>query len=273
MKIDNLANIELKEIVGCLLKSFEGYFVSMPSDILYWQNRFKASRVDLALSFGVFENANLVGFILNGIDLDNNQKTAFNTGTGIIENYRGRQLVDRMYTYALPVLKENGICKCKLEVIDKNHRAIKVYERIGFAKARKVKCFNGELTPGPKTSVTLQEISLDAIGSMAGGTEYSWENTTKAISLVKYNYKVYKVVKPNTPDQNLGYFIINPTLGYIAQLESPSDSWPEVFEGIRQVSSKIKINNIDEQRVALLHQLKKEGLHNTIDQYEMEMEI
>ena len=41
MKVNNLAHLELSEIVDCMLTAFEGYFVPMPSDLNYWKNRYR----------------------------------------------------------------------------------------------------------------------------------------------------------------------------------------------------------------------------------------
>lgn len=273
MKIQNLSNTPLEEIVTCLLKSFEGYFVKMPDDVDFWKSRLKAARVDFGLSFGVFDKEKLVAFILNGIDTDLQQKTAFNTGTGVLPAYRGQGLVDKMYDHAFPILKQNGVSKCKLEVITKNDRAIKVYERIGFEKKRRIKCFSGDLTAATNTDITLTETDLNDIRSLCDGTVYSWENSFAAVTLARENYKVYKVKRQQADSTAIGYVILNPATGYIAQLAATAGNWDVVFEGIKQVCTWVKINNIDENRTDLLHHLAKEGLQNTIDQYEMELPI
>jgi len=120
----------------------------MPSDPVFWQNRWNWARVDYELSFGVFEGEQLVAFIINGIDQHNGKRTAFNTGTGVIKNFRGQQLVDKMYAAALPHFQKAGIEKYLLEVFVNNERAIRVYERIGFKKIRRLKCYKGKLQSG-----------------------------------------------------------------------------------------------------------------------------
>ena len=106
MKIRPLTDCPLSQIVDCLGEAFENYFVKMPSDVEFWRNRFKAARVDYNLSYGVFDQDGLVAFIIHGIDQHLGQKTAFNTGTGVIPSFRGRQLVDKIYEFAIPKLKQ-----------------------------------------------------------------------------------------------------------------------------------------------------------------------
>jgi ribosomal protein S18 acetylase RimI-like enzyme len=107
--------------------AFDGYFVKMPDSLDYWATRFKQARVNYHYSFGVFDASRLVAFIIQGMDIHDGQLTAFNTGTGVLPAYRGQKLVDRLYDHAIPRLKERGIQKCQLEVIQENERAIRVY--------------------------------------------------------------------------------------------------------------------------------------------------
>ena len=65
MKIRSLENTAIEDIVFAILVSFENYFVTMPTDPNYWSQRFKRARVDFSLSFGMFVDDMLIGFIIN----------------------------------------------------------------------------------------------------------------------------------------------------------------------------------------------------------------
>lgn len=267
MVTKSLSDTPINELVACLAASFEGYFVKLPEDVSFWQNRWKAARVDYSLSFGAFDRAKLVGFIINGIDEDNQQqKTAFNVGTGILPAYRGRQLVDRLYQYAFPYFQEHRILKCGLEVIDQNDRAISVYERIGFRKQRRLKCYGGTIAPDIAYPVVPEKIALERLKNKQ--PYYSWENSWPAIAIVRENYQAFQVMD----DQGscIGSFIINPATGYIAQLEAQEGKWAALFQGIRQLCPQVKLNNVDESRKDLIAFLQG-ALPNPIDQFEMEL--
>lgn len=269
--IKNLQGIPLQEIVDCLLISFEGYFVQMPSDIDYWRHRFKGARVDFEFSFGAFKEGELVGFIINGIDQLAGKLTAFNTGTGVVPAFRGQQLVDRLYAFALPFFEEKGITNCALEVIQENARAIKVYERIGFSKKRALLSFKGALTTSSK-EVTIQAVDLQKIlQALPEHSHYSWDFTKSALSLLKESYTTYNVY--NSDKNWIGYFIINLTRGVIAQLESSPENIPLLLSGIQQVATSIRIVNVDEKRTNLIQNLLHCGIENTINQFEMEMAL
>ncbi len=272
MNIRNLRDTPLEVIVECLVIAFENYFIKMPADINFWRNRFKGARVDFELCFGVFDGDKLVAFIINGIDQQNGLLTAFNTGTGVLPEYRGKQLVDQMYQHAFPIFKEKGIQKCALEVIQQNDRAIRVYERIGFETKRSLKCFSGELND-TKTESQLQRVSFLEIKNNENPNHhfYSWDNCNEAVLNAGDIYTSYLVL--NNEQQKIGHFIINPKNNYIAQLEAAEGNFGLLISGIRQVTKNIRINNVDECRTDFVQNLLHYGLENTIDQYEMEMMI
>ena len=124
MIVKKLEGIEFDRIADCFLKSFANYYVKVPTDKNYYKNRWEMAKVDYALSYGMFDGEKLIGFIINAIDNRNGKRIAFNTGTGVLPEYRGRGIVKSIYDFAIPDLKNSGITKCLLEVIIENIKAI-----------------------------------------------------------------------------------------------------------------------------------------------------
>jgi GNAT superfamily N-acetyltransferase len=273
MKVKNLENIAFEKIIESFLLAFKNYYVEMPTDTGYYQERWKYANVDLKRSYGMFDDERLVGFIINAIGSRDSVLTAFNAGTGVIPEYRGKGIVRQIYKHALPELKSDGIRKCLLEVITENKFAVRAYERIGFKKTRFLKCYNGELKL-PDRAIQLIEKQLGAIDDkvLPGQNYYSWENHIKAIKN-NPDYKYYELEKNNKP---VSGFIINEKNGYVAQFEvfeKGSSVWNDLFFGIQTISKQIKINNVDSRLLEKVELLDSLGLKNTIDQYEMEMFI
>lgn len=273
MQIRNLENVQIAVLVDAILKAFEGYFVPMPADVSYWEMRFKGARVNWNLSFGVFENEQLVGFIIHGIDLHNGLKTAFNTGTGVIPAFRNRQLVSRMYEHALPLLRENGVQKCMLEVITANDKAIRVYEKNDFRIVRKLHCFRGTLSATPD-NVKLDKTTFETIRqNNARFTKwYSWDHSNEALEKISHTYDVYNVSRIGA--ETSGYFIMNPQSGYLPQVELTGEEtaadYDLLFGGISLLRNNVRINNVDADRILFREALLRNGLENHIDQFEME---
>lgn len=271
MEVRNLLYTKLEAVVECLLNSFSDYYVQMPTKIDYWKKRFHGARVDMELSFGMFKDEKLIGFIINGVDIHQNQLTAFNTGTGVISAYRGEGIVYSLYNFAMPVFKSRGITKCVLEVIRENKMAIHVYERIGFKIIRNLYCFKGTISRNTLSSRTVKTEFLNIPYNFYQDEDfYSWDNSYKGILASGDLIDTY-VVKDNL-DRELGYFTINSQTGYMARVGIPKlASYTHVLNAIATVSEQIKINNVDERRKGLISSLKENGLLNTINQFEMEL--
>jgi ribosomal protein S18 acetylase RimI-like enzyme len=273
MEIKKLNTVSFDHLMDCFLSAFENYFVQMPTDREYYKTRWKAAGVDFNLSYGMFDDGKMVGFIINAIGERNDDRIAFNTGTGVLPEYRGRKIVQSIYDFAIPDLKSNGITKCALEVITKNEIAIKSYQRIGFEICKTYKCFGGEIKVQPDSSFELLKTNYSDLDfeNLPHQNLYSWDNNSKAIKDNSYDY--FQVMHENALES---YFIINSTNGYIAQLEvlnAEDNVWKRLFIAVQSVAPKIRINNVDDSLTNKIEWLLKIGLENNVDQYEMELKV
>ena len=273
MTIRNLSGISFEIILECFLKAFENYFVELPRNEEYYKQRWKAAKVDFRNSYGMFEGEKMVGFILHALDKRKNKLIAFNTGTGVIPECRGKRIVNSIYTYALKDLKEKNVELSVLEVITKNAIAIKLYERIGFEKCKEYKCFEGEIQIDSTEEVILNEIALNDVNwnSIPNQDSYSWDNQKE--SILEGEYRFFQVTHKIEPES---FFIINPEINYLAQfdlLTNENNAWARLFAGIMKISEYIKINNVDNKLKEKLDTLASVGLKNTVDQFEMELKI
>nr|WP_256259977.1 GNAT family N-acetyltransferase [Winogradskyella luteola] len=255
----------------CFLSAFENYFVKMPTDYHFYHKRWKAAGVRYDLSYGMFDSNKLVGFIINAIGQRQDDLTAYNSGTGIIPEYRGQRIVKSIYNYAIPQLVKNGVTKCQLEVITKNEKAIKSYQGIGFKICKRYKCYKGTLSTDNKKGFVLNKFSYKAVDWDAFPNQdlYSWDNQKE--SLVQANYECYQV---QVEGQLQSYFIMDSQSGYIAQFEVLEDSvsqWQNLFSAIQSINQDVRINNIDNRLTNKIRAVKAAGLESTIDQFEMEL--
>ncbi|UJH67479.1 GNAT family N-acetyltransferase [Allomuricauda sp. SCSIO 65647] len=273
MIVKNLSNTSFDELLNCFLLAFNDYFVPVPTEKSYYENRWKAAKVDFNCSYGMFDNEKLVGFIIHAIDKRNGTLVAFNTGTGVIPEYRGRRIVKAIYEHALRDFVKKGVEKSTLEVITKNDIAIRLYKGVGFETCKKYKCFKGKLKIDPSVQVEIREMDVKHIDwtSLPNQQLYSWDNQKE--SIVEGNYRFFHVLHDNQPES---FFIIDPDQGYLPQfdlLSTEKNGWKRLFSGIKQVAATIKINNVDERLKEKLDNLRLVGLNNSIDQFEMEMTL
>lgn len=275
MKVQRLSHTSFDAVLNCFLKAFENYYVKMPTDKEYYRERWKAAKVDFNLSYGMFDEGKLIGFLIHAVDKRNGVLTAFNTGTGVLPAYRGKRVVRSIYDFALKDLYENGVNKVKLEVITANEIAIRSYKGIGFEIGKRFKCFKGELEDRMIAPIELKAIDSNEISwdDLPNQHVYSWDNQKE--SLLNGIYSYFQVLNHNKVES---FFIIQPENGYVAQFDilntqNSSASWQRLFMGIKKVSSTIKINNVDEKCKEKNKQVLAIGLENHVDQYEMELVI
>lgn len=273
MIVKKLASTSLDEVIDCFLAAFDNYYVEMPTYKNYYIERWKAAKVDLNLSYGMFHHEKLVGFIIHAIDERNGSLTAFNTGTGVLPDYRGKGIVKSIYNYALKDLVENGVKKSVLEVITENTIAVRTYEGIGFEIRRKLRCFYGTLKVTAEQPVEMEEMDLQNMDwkCLPNQMYYSWDNQWE--TLVLGNYTFYYVLNKKKRES---YFIINAQSGYVAQfdlLNSKAIGWHRLYSAIKKVSNPVKINNVDERLKSKLDSLMVTGIEHVADQYEMALEV
>lgn len=273
MKIIPLSEIAFEELVDCFLKAFEGYFVSFPKNPDYFKNRWEIANVNYDLSYGMLENETLIGFIIHAIGERDGELTAYNTGTGVLANYRGRGIVNALYQFAIPKLKEKSLTRTSLEVIRENNPAIRAYKKIGFEVCKNYKCFRGNIRTNYSdpliNEVNAQEFNWNRLPNQ---DLYSWDN--QKTSIMRGNYSFYQVQDGHGDE--VGAFVMNPKSGYLAQFdcfENTTHHWDHLFKAIRSISHNIIVNNVEESLSYKIEQLKRVGLDHTIDQFEMEKSI
>lgn len=271
MEVRTLTDTPFEVLMDCFLSAFQNYFVKMPTDHNFYRERWKAAGVKYNLSYGMFDGDKLVGFIINAIDERQGHLTAYNSGTGVIPEYRGKRIVKDIYDYAIPSLMKNGVTKCQLEVITENEKAIKSYEGTGFKICKHYKCYKGILSIQNKMKYSLREVAYSDMkfNEFPNQNLYSWDNQRE--SLVKGNYDYFQV---QVQGELQSYFVINSESGYIAQFEVMGNNnrhWQNLFLAIQSINSTVRINNIDNRLTYKIEAVEKFGFVNTVDQYEMEL--
>jgi GNAT superfamily N-acetyltransferase len=274
MHIQHLATTPFPQIAHCFLKAFEHYYVPMPVDPEYYFARWKAAMVDYSLSFGVFDQQELVGFVLHAVDTREDVKVAYNAATGVLPAYRKKGVVQQLYTHALPLLTKQGIEHIRLEVITQNEAAIRAYQKVGFEVARHFHCFKGTLSATPSTSeAEVQEVPLENVpwNKLPNQTHYSWENQKP--SLLRGSYRFFQVLHNNLAES---FFIVHQNGEYLAQVDVLIEGdkvWNRLFAAMQQYAPTVKLNNVDHRLTDKLKQLKVAGLQESIAQYEMELSL
>lgn len=233
------------------------------------------------LSFGAFYQNELIAFTLNGIGDLNGLKTAYDTGTGTIKEFRGEGLATRIFKHSIPLLIEQKVKQYQLEVLEKNANAINLYKGLGFKVIRKFNyfikaneniSFNRKSLPSGYAINYTSLNSFDETGCFHDFTP-SWQNNFEAISRTR---KVFKIPGVFYKNKLVGYIILEPETGDIPQIAVHKEHRRKGIGSIlfqealkNNESSSIKIINIQSDCTSMLSFLKALGLSISGKQIEM----
>jgi ribosomal protein S18 acetylase RimI-like enzyme len=176
-----------------------------------------------SLSFGIFVDEELVSFTLNGIGEFGMKKTAYDTGTGTIKEFRGKGYASRIFTESIPFLKNAGIEQYVLEVLQHNSSAISMYQKLGFSITREFNYFKQECSslkkPFSKLSTVyqFQEIGLNKKSEMQSFFDFepSWQNSFESIQRRESDFTLVGAYKNQ---ELVGFCIYEPNSGDVTQL-------------------------------------------------------
>lgn len=285
MMITDLASTTLSDITKSFNEAFSDYVMQFTATEEYLQTRWKGAGVDFNLSFGLFMNDKLVGFIIHGIGKWNGVKTAFNVGTGVIPEHRGKRIVKKLYDYAIPVLKTHGIKLCLLEVIQENSKAIKAYRGVGFKEERELISFVYDLDQNYnetdldeqillKTETDIIKVNWDLVETF-WDIKPSWENS---IPSLMRNPEIYQFIGIFKEEKLIGYAIFNLKTGNIPQFAMAKNERRKgygqyLFQKLSGMMKQLAVINVDNQSLQTMGFLKAFGFKEFISQYEMEKNL
>jgi len=183
MNIRSLENIDINTLYQSFNKAFFDY--DMQLNAVEFENMLKRRGFNPKLSFGAFEEKELVSFTFNGIGLFKDQKTAYDTGTR--KDYRGQGLATKIFQYSIPYLRDAGVKNYLLEVLQHNTAAFSIYRKLGFKITREFNYFiwdnNKEETKIYNANLQiklLDDIKYDSLEPFWDFTP-SWQNSIESI--------------------------------------------------------------------------------------------
>lgn len=283
----NLVNVSFEELHKTFVDAFFDYAVDMSymtTNVI--QSRAIKNGYDPESSVGVFENENLVGFTLVGIDKHIEKPAAFDIMTGIIKDYRGQGIASQMFDFIKPTLKKKKIQQFFLEVLKENDAAIRAYQKTGFKITRSLECFildtkNFKPTQESRIPLKYKKLNSADIDDFETFADWppSWENSFNAIkripdetNIIGAEYSINKV----------GLIVYFPLVNWIMALQIDpkyrkmgvgSALIAELIDTIKGETEQIKFLDIQSEDEDLINFLKASGFELMTSQYEMKYEL
>lgn len=278
--IRSLTPKDLNEMYFAFLDAFSDYPVSFRLNKEQFVRKFvEKLKIDFPLSLGAFDYQALAGFIFTSVNYYENKLTAYNGGTGVRPNFRGRKITNQMYKHLIPKLKEQGVKQCVLEVLMQNEHAIKVYKSIGFFESRILLSFilKDEILEGNKGSLKLEVLkSYQPDWNMY---ESFWDyhpSFLDSIGMIMENLANEEIIEVRYEEETVGYVIYQPALGRLSQIAVRKDMrgknigtnlMKQVYQG--SYTQRLSVINVQEDDEGMIKFLEKLGFDNQLNQYEM----
>ncbi|MDO9376612.1 MAG: GNAT family N-acetyltransferase [Bacteroidota bacterium] len=277
--VQSLACTDVQTLRNCFNASFRQYYVPLQFTKEQFAEKITTEAIDLKLSFGIFDEDLLVGFILHGIDSVGNQKVAYNAGTGILPDYRGHKLSYLLYEYSIGQLKKAGVTKTILEVVEQNMPAIKSYVRMGFSVTRKLNSYQGRPILNEVPSIEIETLPAPDWALIKRSCEWnpSWQYNTNCIKRAQSNYKLQVA---RCDQQPVAYCISNLETGRIAHFGCCDIEYKEkylsaLFNEVNGVNGDhlTSVINVDTNALYANTFLLSIGLRRLFTACEMEMAL
>ena len=279
MEYRSLESESFERIHQCFNEAFSDYTVQIQLPFEKFQRNMKRNGVDLRVSIGLYDEEDLVGFILNGVGMWNNLPTVYDSGTGIIKEYRGKKYSKKMFE-VLKQKVEREFSQYLLEVIQTNVAAYTLYSHQGFTVERELLCFMVNKESLTKKAEPDFDFHFEKIVSPDWSTvqifwnsKPSWQNSADAVERVSDQLEKIGVF---SGDECIGYGIFGLQSGEIVQMAVKRTMRKKGIGSqlLHQISQEteslhLRIINVDKKDEETVHFLMNNNFVNDINQYEM----
>lgn len=278
-----LENTKIEILHEAFLSAFSDYQVKM--DLPFWKFQQMLQRRGYVseISIGAFKNQVLVGFVLNGFRNWNGKLTVYDTGTGVIGEYRKQGITSNMLLNIREVLKEKEAEQYLLEVIQTNTSAVQLYKKQGFQIIRNLACFQLDKNKyNPMTTCKVEHVGkIDPTNwkrlKEIWDFKPSWQNSIDSINAAPDTF-IYSIVRFD--DMVVGYGIIDKKTGDIPQIAVNKNYRRKgiarsiVTDLLKNTESyKVGVLNVDDQSKSTKDFLLVLGFEYVVGQYEMVLKL
>lgn len=179
-----LAELTSAEAADAMNRSFEGYVVPVHMSPEAYERRMRAEDLDPYASCVLIDGGAPAGVVL----VARRGWTSRIAAMGIVPGLRGQGVGRRAMAWAIDEAHARGDSALLLEVIEQNVRALRLYESLGFQRARRLVGWRRE--PGaPSTKQSVREalvevdpLTLSRVVAREGEPDLPWALTAETLS-------------------------------------------------------------------------------------------
>lgn len=286
--IASLSQTTIEDIHAAFVDAFSDYEVRMDMPLAKLQEMMVTRSCSVADSLGYFENGKLLGFLLVGKRIMDGKIVLYDVATGVVKGHQGEGIGDALVNGIVEAARTGNADRFILEVLENNEAAQKLYEKHGFHKIRKLKCYEYSCDRKAESQTAESQTadsqngketednaaSLPAGLDIAGYCTFnpSWQNACISFMNMRANHYLHLQKNGNVL---AGYGIVHRKTGSILQLglhpdHRSTEVLKKVITGLCQhtESAVLKYLNVEENSLIESY-LTDLGFRNIINQYEM----
>lgn len=279
MEIKPLSQIPVGLLHEAFLAAFSDYAVPLDLPMERFLEMMRIRDLNPDYSLGCFDGDRLVSFILCGFRQSPEGGICYDGGTGTIPHYQKRGIGNQLLAAQLPFLKEKGVHRFVLEVMENNHPAIGLYRKHGFETTRRFECFTMDKTE--LAAPTSSSFEMDTAISNFMVLDYtpfmsyapSWQNEKRSVENAAECFDYVSLLKEGTV---VAYGLVHKQRGdipHLGVLEAYRNQGlePLILHELSQRTTSEKLVSLNvEEKSDLAAQLWKLGFHNHVNQFEMQ---
>lgn len=267
-----LSNADFDSLHECFLTAFADYEVDMRLSHEQFRQRLTRDGIRLEISSGAFDGERMIGFCMNAVGEWQGKSTAYDGGSAMIPEYRGRGIATEMFAFLEPKLKEAGVFQYLLEVLTSNVGATRLYRKLGFVETRRLAVFRRSEPQKGTREIDVRPVEQPdwkLFQSFWDGYP-SWQNSIDAVDRAASE----RIIVGTYADEAcVGYGVVFVPQMNVMQLAVSSKHRRQgigsALLAALETSGPLKIINIDEDLKGTLAFYEHNGYKQVLGQYEM----
>lgn len=265
----NYTHAQLSEMHNA---SFQGYFFPLEMTAQMSADFWRVNQIDATRSVIMHDRQ---GAFVGMTRVGSRGKRGWCGGFGIVPDFRGTGASVLLAEQMVRVARESGLETIQLEVLVQNIRAIKLYEKIGFAKSRRLLGLEIASASLPENvALPVEKVPVETrLPAFYDGRQPAWGN--ELATLLSMNLEAFVLSAPTGQSHGLLVQRTNSNMRVVAALLQDTITALELASLLKYAAGAardIQVYNEAEGSFFLEHCLRL-GFGEWFGQYEMVMQL